>query len=336
MRAIRIRSIFLFTEFMKIRYVFALLSIFFLTVNEVFSQQFVTRKRYFSVGATLNTMNYVGDLDPGPTRVSPSLRFTRWNIGATGLYRYSPNLSFRGTLSYGRIKGDDRVSSKATGDDIFRHTRNLSFRNNILEVKADIVWDFFQNRGTFRKRPQYVPYAFLGIAYFYHNPKAKLGDQWIALQPLKTEGKSYSRSQFAIPFGVGFRYKLAEQWDLAFEIGWRFTFTDYLDDVSGEYLRPEEYTSEQQRLLADRTWEWLIDIENAPDEIRNKVVVDQYGEPYINGYGSRSIDGRRDKRGSSGDSDGLDESLNRRDLYIVSGFHLTYIIKGGVRCPKFR
>ncbi|MCH8048068.1 MAG: hypothetical protein IID44_30610, partial [Planctomycetes bacterium] len=156
-------------------------------------------------------------------------------------------------LAVGRIMGEDRKGSKPSGNDKFRWNRNLSFRNDLLEFKLDAIFDLFENRGTFKKRPDYTPYAFIGFAMFLHNPKAKINGKWVALKPLSTEGqglgravladgslgreppKPYSLIQPAIPFGVGFRYKLDRQLDIAFEIGWRATFTDYLDDVGGFY-----------------------------------------------------------------------------------------------------
>ncbi|PTB89750.1 hypothetical protein C9994_17455, partial [Marivirga lumbricoides] len=77
--------------------------------------------------------------------------------------------------------------------------------------------------------------------------------QWVSLRELGTEGqnfdkaqykelygkdlpKPYSRIQIVIPVGLGARYKLSSNFDIALEISYRHTFTDYLDDVGGEYV----------------------------------------------------------------------------------------------------
>jgi hypothetical protein len=127
--------------------------------------------------------------------------------------------------------------AEMVGYDQGRWIRNLSFRNDIKELSFTGIFDLFENRQSFQKRPDYTPYGFLGLAAIYHNPRTLYNGSWVALQPLQTElVKPYSSLQVVIPMGLGFRYKLDKQWDIAFEIGWRWTFTDYLDDVSGNYV----------------------------------------------------------------------------------------------------
>ena len=79
-------------------------------------------------------------------------------------------------------------------------------------------------------------YGFAGIGLLYFNPKAtdQLGNS-VALQPLKTEGVSYSLVTTVLPYGLGVRFKVTPMFNLAIEAGFRKTFTDYLDDVSTTY-----------------------------------------------------------------------------------------------------
>jgi hypothetical protein len=76
-------------------------------------------------------------------------------------------------------------------------------------------------------------------------------DLWFPLQPIGTEGqtassidpqfpnrpapKQYSLWQVAIPMGVHLDFIINKSWVIGAEIGFRMTFTDYLDDVSGYY-----------------------------------------------------------------------------------------------------
>ena len=48
--------------------------------------------------------------------------------------------------------------------------------------------------------------------------------------------KSYKKFQVAIPFGIGARFRLNEMLDLSAELGFRYLFTDYIDDVSKNYV----------------------------------------------------------------------------------------------------
>lgn len=300
---------------------------FLITQNPVTSlaQGFAKKNRYISIGGNLNAMNYVGELDPGPSFLSPGIKFTRYNLGLTGLYRMGPRFSLRGNLSYGRIKGSDAENADFKDKNIHRKIRNLSFRGPLVEAKLDAVFDLFENRSNFRKRPDYTPYAFFGVAYFYHNPEAEYNGQWYKLQPLQLEGKKYSLHQISIPVGIGFRYKLAKNWDLAFEMGWRFTFTDYLDDVAGTYRNKNDFGGDTIAIaLSDRSMEGLANNEElAKWVVENQgFTLDDRGEIVPFGYGIHGA--------QRGDTKG------RRDVYIVTGFHLTYIIPGRVICPKFR
>ena len=89
----------------------------------------------------------------------------------------------------------------------------------------------------------FSPYVFVGIAGSKFNPKARYLGNWEALQPLGTEGQGmagfdapYKRFALAIPFGLGVKYALTDRINLGLELGARPTFTDYLDDVSGDYV----------------------------------------------------------------------------------------------------
>lgn len=281
------------------------------------------KHKYHSIGFALNACNYVGELDPGPSFLSPGIKFTRPNFAVSYTKRLAPRYSFRASASWGRIKGDDYENAGFNDDDISRKFRNLSFRSTIFEIKADVVVDLWENRGRYLKRPDYTPYASFGLAYFHHNPKTLYNGSWVALQPLKTEGKSYSLHQVAIPLALGIRYKLGKQWDLAFEMGWRFTLTDYLDDVSSTYADKSTLGSQAAIDLSDRSGELYGNDEIAP-------YIAQYNQfesdpNNTSGYKLRGYGNAGDQRGDS-----------NRDWYIITGFHLTYILPGRIICPKFR
>jgi hypothetical protein len=278
-----------------------------------YAQKFTKRKRYLSVGWSIGAVNYVGDLDPGQSFISPSLSKTGIHLGLFGgMYRWKPRVSFRGAISYNLIRGNDWESSASSGDAMFRKVRNLSFHNHILEVKADMMYDLFPNKGTYLKRPEYVPYAFIGLGFIYQNPYAYGTDDKIYnLRTMQNEGVLASPVQVVIPFGVGFRKKLNKEWDFAFEIGWRMTFTDYLDDVSGNYI-----ANPSNPKFASRSSEQKV-----LDFAKQKgLPITADGKNLVGHFDAG------DQRGTSSDN----------DWYIVTNFHLTKILKGGVRCPKFR
>jgi hypothetical protein len=293
------------------------------------AQGFNKKNRYTSIGGSINAMNYVGDLDPGPSFLSPGITFTRENLGVEIVQRMWPRVSLRGSAGWGIVKGDDKHAGYAAKN-IHRTMRNLNFRSQIVEVKFDVVIDLWENRGKFQKRPDYTPYFFGGINYFHMNPKGKTpAGNYVALKPLHTDPThTYSLNQIAIPIGLGFRYKLSKQLDLAFEMGWRFTLTDYLDDCGGNYTTPSHDTlsgpPSLSDIMTDRSFEAYQNDPTLKTQIDNNYqnnapVTDSHGT-HLNGYG-RTGDKKANKN---------------RDWYIVTGFHLTYILPGKVICPKFR
>lgn len=94
------------------------------------------------------------------------------------------------------------------------------------------------------------PYIFAGIGLFHFDPYTYDSDnKKTFLRPLSTEGqglaaypqkKTYSLTQFCMPFGAGWKVNFHERWDIIYEIGYRVLFTDYLDDVSTTYIDPQE------------------------------------------------------------------------------------------------
>lgn len=321
-------------------------------VNTAFAQKFGAKKRYWSIGGSLNTMNYVGDLDPGQSFLSPNLALTRYNFGVCVLYRYSSRVSFRGSLAFGRIEGNDAYSRDANAD-AFRKVRNANFYNNIGELKLDGVIDLFENRGKLEKRPLFNPYLFFGVAGFYTNPQQVYNGTSYSLIDNNVEGaRGYqiSKIQVALPFGIGFRYKISRLWDLSFEVGWRKTFTGYLDGMNGKYTdnRTRGDVGSTAYNLQESASTWIkYDDNNITGTIRDdapEIAKARFvqGESrvlsdgtvvsipaYINGFSGWA----RDENDLPYARNGGKESA---DWYIVSGFHLTYIIQTGIRCPKFR
>jgi Outer membrane protein beta-barrel domain len=304
------------------------------------------RKKYWSFGVGLNAMNYFGDITPQPDFTSLELGYTRPNISVWAMKRLYPGVSLRYHLSWGRIKGSDMGSVEPGGprweQNQFRYIRNLSFRSDLWEVGAVGVFDLVKNRGVFFQRPnRVVPYLTAGLTFFRHNPRAvtpdEFGGDWVALQPLGTEGQGrdgfrsrYSRWQFALPLGVGLRYKISQRWDIAFEVTYRYTLTDYLDDVSGRYADLGVFAGDDlARAMSDRSREGglarLADTNPGLTYIPPLVTyIGVDGQPYTTYLGFGNADNIDNIRGN----------VNDRDVLIVTGIHLSYIVPGQVRCPE--
>jgi hypothetical protein len=113
--------------------------------------------------------------------------------------------------------------------------------------------NLFPTGSRYYKRKLVNPYAFAGIGVTYFNPKAELDGTWYALQPLETEGLSYSRFTPVINFGLGVTFMVNPFFNISVDGGYRLAFTDYLDDASGPGYRDlATFTDPIAEALSDR------------------------------------------------------------------------------------
>lgn len=216
------------------------------------------------VGIHSGIANYLGDMggkNDARKDFLKDIKFseTHMALGAFARYKVHRSIALQADLMYGRISGDDRLSTNPG-----RAGRNLNFRNDIIELSVNAqfrIVQFSDVGRTFRYRNDFRAYAFAGIAGFYHNPKAYYSGTWVDLRPLRTEGqaKPYTKISAGIPLGIGFYYTKSRQYRLGWELGWRKTFTDYLDDISTTYADPGQLANPLAAELANRTDEFTAD-----------------------------------------------------------------------------
>jgi Domain of unknown function (DUF6089) len=151
--------------------------------------------------------------------------------------------------------------------------RNLSFNTNLWEASLSGYFNFFKFMPGVEGY-HYTPYVSLGVGIFSYDPYAYLQGEKYFLRPLGTEGqgdslypdrKPYNSMALCFPLTVGFKYAINENLNVFGEIGYRFTNTDYLDDVSTTYAGPEAFPAIPQPdgsliaspayLLQDRSYE---------------------------------------------------------------------------------
>ena len=207
-----------------------------------FRRQFI-----FGVGVT----NFLGDLG-GANQIGRDfiydLDFAATRPSLLVGYRYQLNSYFflRGNAQWGILRGDDSFTRET-----FRQGRNLHFRSGFLE--ANVMGEFYllqNSRGNLyrlrgvrgRSGLKIDLFVFGGIGFMYFNPKAEYQGTWVKLQPLGTEGQGlpgekekYRRTTFTVPYGIGIGKSIDRYWQINVELTMRFTFTDYIDDVSDTY-----------------------------------------------------------------------------------------------------
>jgi hypothetical protein len=208
------------------------------------AQSFYAIRRERSIIGSIGTgvSSYYGDLKEEKRSIDPKPTI---NVGLQ--YFFTNRIAVRAELTWFQLTGDDSDS-----DDPARVRRNLSFTANNFELSATGAINLMPNGGRFYQRAVFNPYLFAGIGLLYSNPKAELNGEKHALQPLQTEGVSYSRFQPVIPYGFGARVMLNPFFNIAVEGSYRHTFTDYLDDVSTVHPDKTDWTDPVRIALSDR------------------------------------------------------------------------------------
>jgi hypothetical protein len=235
---------------------YAILSLFVI----ITSTQTLKAQYAWDFGVNAGIANYLGEIGGGAGEARDwildlKLEQSRWNPGVFVRYRLDYDFAITTSFNYLRLQGADSLSLNPN-----RFTRNLSFKNDVLELAVVGEYYFFNQPDvgrTGRYLLDFKAYLYGGAGVFYNNPKANLDGQTYALQPLNTENleKPYSRFQVAVPMGFGFYYTFSRIHRFGFNLGYRLTFTDYIDDASSFYPDPDLLESDIARSLSNRTAE---------------------------------------------------------------------------------
>lgn len=206
----------------------------------------------FFASAFAGTSNYSGDLQA--KRFSFSQSHGAFGIGL--LFEVNKKMLIRGDFTFGKISADDKYGPNKS--------RNLSFYSNLYEYSIGFEYSLLD---LYRYRVS--PYLFTGVSMFDFNPYTKSKDgNAIMLAELSTEGQGflpgvpdYKLRQFSIPFGGGIQWAINDNKRIGIVLGFRKTFTDYLDDVSTNYV--------DELVLAANRGQKAADIAYRADELPN-------------------------------------------------------------------
>lgn len=266
---------------MKLRIIGLLCSI-------VLTSQFaMAQMRGWELGGWAGATNYFGDLNT-------SWRLNRLHLagGIGARYNFNDRLALRFGANAGKISAYDSDS-----DNVFELKRNLSFQSLIVDGTAQFEFNFLPyvhgSRDYF-----YTPYMFLGPSIFYFNPKAELNGKTYNLRDMGTEGQfrgeEYNTTQWALAYGVGFKMDLSYRWSIDIQLSARKLFTDYIDDVHGEYADIRDIKAQRGSIAA--------------------ALADRSGDPPIGLAGHQRGNGKNS------------------DAYVFLGVGLNYYF-GEIRCP---
>lgn len=225
----------------------------------------------FEIGASLNAMNCLTDIggkEGVGARWFKDINLGKTTIGGGAFISASFKNAFTIRLegAFGKLQANDDVLVGITDIAKERYNRNLHFKTTISELSAVVemhpMFIFIDWVSRDEPPPRYSPYLLAGFGYYSFNPQAQLNGVWFDLQPLSTEGQGfkeypdrtpYKLKQTNIPVGIGLKYELSQFFNLRGEFVYRKLNTDYLDDVSRNYIDPSlfyEYFSPDKAAIA--------------------------------------------------------------------------------------
>lgn len=228
--------------------------------TELFSQAFYKRRMERQWVASFGTgvAKYYGDL-ANPNEV---FKDAKWNIELGLERRINGRFSARGSMTIFQIKGGDEFA-----DSQGRVIRNLSFTSTALEVGATGLVQLFEDGARYYQRKPINVFLFAGLAATWYVPKGMSTNTYhdgspnpsagkmVPLRKLQTEQVNYSPITLAIPFGAGVKFMAKPYLNISVSGGYRYTFTDYLDDISNVYPGIDVFDDPLAAAMSDKRFE---------------------------------------------------------------------------------
>jgi hypothetical protein len=164
----------------------------------------------YEVGISLGGSNYVGDIGRTnyiyPNKIATAA-FLKYNL--------NPRMALRATYSYLPVKAND-----LDADTNFRRDRGLHFSNTINELAVGLEYNFYEYDISSDDK-SWTPYILIELASFNY--------KHVVSEPQPNQYQYETKNSAAIPFGVGFKSKLAGPLAFSLETKFRYTFEDDLD-----------------------------------------------------------------------------------------------------------
>lgn len=240
-----------------------MLLVCFIIVSNSYSQSFLFgQKVKWEVGLNFGPSFFLGDLGGNSGKGTNNLKdmnleFTKMMKGVFVTMYPKDWVGLRLAADITYLEGSDDIITTTGIDELWRKQRNLDFKTNVFEAYVALeIFPTMMFRSDKSYFPKLRPYGLIGAGIFNFNPKGSITDAsgnktWHKLHPLSLEGqgmaeypesKPYKLTQFNIPLGAGIKYYASERINLSTELLYRKTFTDYIDDVSRNYIDPNNYS----------------------------------------------------------------------------------------------
>jgi hypothetical protein len=144
------------------------------------------------------------------------LAMTRPALNLQVRYQNNPTFAYRIQTVFTDLRG-------GTGNRVSPVTVALpvtNFATSIFGIDALVEYNFLNYQNSVRRVNNWTPYFYLGASTVF----AKVSGTQDAVA-----FKTNTKMNYALPFGIGFKYQLSPSWGIQWDLGARKTFTDALD-----------------------------------------------------------------------------------------------------------
>ena len=193
---------------------------------------FGTTNVFGDIGGTADQSNLFGLKDIEIDQTRPSFY-------AGIRYKIEEDMAVKLNIVYGIGSGSDDGSKN--------EHRELSFKTTLIESSVQYEYYFlkedrrlkssavFNRRGMINNYAKIAAYAFGGLGGIYFNPSLEGPPSQLAHEWHIVDG--YSKFNLTLPVGLGLKYTIDDQISLGFELGGRYTLSDYLEGFSTTFSK---------------------------------------------------------------------------------------------------
>ncbi len=182
-------------------------------------QHFSKKKQYYTVEFGYTSAYFMGsDLKFGTNRLfSPG-----FSLGV--MKKLTPRLA----LGINGLKTNSLTSSasitNASDQILFATFRNRNFRHGIFAML-----DFYENRGTWKRRPFHNFFLRAGIDWMHMRHKIRYRKSTKKVRISNLTNDKIDWQTFVVPVGIGYRYLLSKYIDLHVEVAYNFALSNMVD-----------------------------------------------------------------------------------------------------------
>lgn len=131
-------------------------------------------------------------------------------------YQNNPTFAYRLQTVMTDLRG-------GTGNRVSPTTVTLpvtNFATSIFGIDALVEYNFLNYQNSVRRVNNWTPYFYVGASTVFAR---------VSGQENGTGFRTKTKMNYALPFGIGFKYQLSPSWGIQWDLGARKTFTDALD-----------------------------------------------------------------------------------------------------------